>query len=301
MKTKIFLACRKAGLSVIVLAKAGVFVAAFIFSGFIIASHTTFAAAPAILSAPQSININDQFTIEASMSGLLSNSIYRLRIVLAQTGTSNYFGSTHDGSQWYNGAPSPIDYSKFLSITTNQDGSWNGNVLGKLELNDSNYKNTGSGSYDLKLGRYTQSGSTATWSDVFAVNLTAPSATPTIAPTSKPISTNTPTPKPSSATPIPTKSPTPIKNSSPTTAQKTQNNTNLKTGVINKEVLGNKTNLSPSPVVKINDTTVKNASKDNALFPKIMIVIGIFFLILCGIVVSYPMLKKIKEDRFNAQ
>lgn len=69
-----------------------------------------FAAAPTISNVPSSVNIDEAFSISVNMSGLSDNTVYRLRVALSPSGTTNYFGSTYNGTDWYNGTPSPIDY-----------------------------------------------------------------------------------------------------------------------------------------------------------------------------------------------
>lgn len=256
--------------------------ALFVFVVFLFFPVTAFATAPSILG-PSSINLDSSFSINATMSGLSSNTIYRLRIVLAPIGTSNYFGSTNNGSIFYNGTPSPIDYSKFLSITTDQNGTWYGDVQGKIESTDPNYSNIGNSNYDLKVGRYTQSGSTATWSNILAVSLVAPSLTPTPIPslTSTIIPTKTPTP-----TISPTNTPTITKAISKTpTPQENKDQTT-------KEVLAesiSKTNDTSNRVV--NKSNENNSSQSFNLIAVIFISIGIVFLLACVIVILYPIIK----------
>ncbi len=167
------------------------------------------AVAPSLLTYPTSVDTDIAFSVTATMSGLSGNALYRLRLAFAPPSTSNYFGSTFNGTVWYNGTPAPIDYSNFLTINTNAFGSWNGTIQGKAELSDPNFDGT-SGTYDFKLGRYTQSGTTATWSNIVQIPITAPTPTPipTFTPTPSPtvIPTNTPTPTP---TKIPTLTPDP--------------------------------------------------------------------------------------------
>ncbi|MDO8619242.1 MAG: hypothetical protein Q7R49_04850 [Candidatus Daviesbacteria bacterium] len=128
---------------------------------FLFEASSVSAAAPVISNPPTTIDTETEFSLFVSMSGLSSNTIYRLRIALATTGTSNYFGSTFSGSSWYNGTPSPINYANFLSITTDSSGGWSGTLQGKIESSDPNFPGT-SGTYDLKVGRYTENGSSPT-------------------------------------------------------------------------------------------------------------------------------------------
>jgi hypothetical protein len=158
---------------------------------FFLLPRTASAAAPNI-NSPTVITLDESFAIQASMSGLSKNTTYRLRTALAKPDTTNYFGSTYNGTDWYHGSPAPIDYSEFLSIITSDDGSWSGDITGKVESGDPKYENIGIAEYDLKVGRYTQTGSTATWSNVIRVTLIASAPTPT--PTDEPTPTKTPTP-----------------------------------------------------------------------------------------------------------
>lgn len=172
-----------------------IFTFLFLFFG----ARIAFAVAPSITNAPSTINTDTAFSLTTTMSGLSSNTVYRLRIALALPGTSNYFGSTFNNTGWYNGTPSPINYSNFLSITTDSTGSWSGNVQGKVESSDPNFSGS-SATYDLKIGRYTETGTSPTWSSPLPIALVIPSPTPTSTPTPSP----TPTPAPS---PTPTTSP----------------------------------------------------------------------------------------------
>ncbi len=271
---------------------------AFVFLFWLLFSdQVAIASAPTITTYPSSINIDQSFTISATMSGLSSNTIYRLRIVLAQTGTTNYFGSTYNGSEWYNGTPSPIDYTKFLTITTFSDGSWYGNVQGMVANDDPNFNNTGSGTYDLELGRYTENGSSATWSNVVNVSLTAPSPTPTSTPTP------TPTPAPTSTptlTPIPTLTvtPTPKSTITPTPYATTS-------AVINpaqQQVLSQNTNSLfsiPSDTGSPGNSLQLFSAADKQAISKILIFLGIIFMSLCAIVIFYPKIDNYLKARKN--
>lgn len=170
----------------------------------VFSAKSVFATPPVILSSPQDLKVDSEFTITATMSGLTKNAVYRLRIALSKSDSHSYFGST----EGYNGTPSPIDYSKFKSITTDNFGSWNGEIKGKVENSDPNYKDKVLKTFDLKLGRYTQNGSSATWSEIVKINLENPNP---------PLPTEAP---PAGGAKVGTPKPTPTKTSLPT--QKTQ-------------------------------------------------------------------------------
>ncbi len=251
-----------------------------------------FAAAPTITTYPSTLSIDNSFTISATMSGLPSNTVYRLRVALAKPSTTNYFGSTYNGSIWYNGTPSPIDYSKFLTITTFSDGSWYGDIQAKVESIDSNFNNGGSGTYDLKLVRYTESGSTATWSNVVSIYLTAPSPTPT--PTPDPTSAPTPTPT-STPTPTPTLTLTP--SPSPAVVK------NVSVSPVQKQVLAQSSNnlfIIPTGVDNKDNNIQSFSLTDKQVISKILIFVGVVFIVLCGIVIFYPKIESYIKER-NAQ
>lgn len=246
----------------------------------------TYGAAPTITSSPSSVNLDTSFTISATMSGLTNNAVYRLRIVFAQPGTSNYFGSTYNGSSWYNGTPSPISYANFLTINANGNGAWWGDIQGKIESDDPNFT-TGDGAYDVKVGRYTQTGSSATWSNIVSVQLIlpptpTPTETPTPTPTSAPTPTKTPTPTPS-ATPTPTLRPTvtptprPTSTPIPTHVQSTIELSSVPTSVLG-ESTESITSEEPSPTKE-----VKTLGSSQNNLSKILIGLGILILASCGI------------------
>jgi hypothetical protein len=153
----------------------------------------SFATPPIILSFPQNIMVDSEFIITATMSGLTKNAAYRLRIAISMPDSHVYFGST----EGYSGMPSPIDYSKFKSITTDNSGSWNGEIKGKVDNSDQNYKDKDQKTFEMKLGRYTENGTNATWSEAVKVNLENPNPLlPTEAPLKAVVKMGTPKPTP---------------------------------------------------------------------------------------------------------
>lgn len=264
--------------------KLAVFLVAFIlfFFSFV---KPVFATAPTITAYPSgTLSLDTSFSVTATMSGLSKNVIYRLRVAISQSGTSNYFGSTYDGAVWHMGSLADGNY---IIITTDGNGAWGGDIQGKIDSDDPNFT-TGSGTYDLKIGRYTQTGSTATWSDPNSISIivpptptptNTPTPTPTLVPTSTSVPTNTPMPPPTS-TPIQL---TPTPKPTPTSIQ-----------VLPTEVLGESTGSAtandflstaqkPTKETKKKETKVLGEQTNNA--PKILIGIGVIFLIACGILI----------------
>jgi hypothetical protein len=268
------------------------------------------ATAPALLTYPDSIIVDQEYSVTATMSGLTKNKIYRFRLVLSKAGSSDYFGSTWNASSWYGGFPSPIDYSKFLSITTDDDGSWNGEVRGKVESNDPNYKD-GAGLYSLKLGRYTETGESATWSEAVERNLLdlRPTATPTSTPTptNAPTPTNTPVPTHAptpTATPKPTNTPTSTPTPKPTsTLALTPTNTPVPTTVTVEptgEVLGTEENSEASPPAfypldeekTASETALSIGVDKRKTLAKVILITGFILLFGVGLSVWYTLKKK---------
>lgn len=250
---------------------------------FLFFANPVFAIAPIITASPSgTITLDTAFTITATMSGLSKSAIYRLRIAIAQPGTSNYFGSTYDGTIWHMGS---IADGNFVSITTDAIGVWGGDIQGKIDSDDPNFT-TGSGTYDLKIGRYTQTGSTATWSDPVSIAITIP-PTPTSTPTPTPTPTVSPTPTP---TPTKTPTPTPSYTSTPTPEE-----------VLPTDVLGESTQsgeiISPTAKESLNEILIPNKHKNanSNWLQKIFIGIGAILLIVCAIL-SFRFYIKNKEQ-----
>lgn len=258
---------------------------------FFCVSTTSFATAPQITASPSgALSLDTSFIVSATMSGLSKGAIYRLRIALAQPGTSNYFGSTYNGSFWYNGTPSPIIYANFLSITTDGNGAWSGSIQGEIDSDDPNFT-TGSGTYDLKVGRYTQTGSSATWSDPISVSIVL-APTPTSLPTNTPTPIPTPTPTITFITPTPTpKISSPTKSANPTISMSVSP-TNVASA--SSDVLASSTSaLSPSEAL----VAAAGDKKVVDILPLLIAVAGGILLAVCGILFALPKLK----ERFYAK
>ena len=167
------------------------------------------------------ININNSpsiistgsFNVDVFISGPSDGKNY-LRIDLYKEGTTQYFGETFNGTDWYSG-----------SIGTNYfavdivDSTASATLSGRIG-NPSSSEYPGPGAYKLRIRRYTSSSSYST-GDQVPVNVNIEVSTPTPNPTEEPINdptstpTSTPTLKPTS-TPLPTKSPSPKPTKTPT-------------------------------------------------------------------------------------
>jgi len=147
-----------------------------------------------ISNYPSSIS-SDPFILDVSISGASQGQNF-LRIDLFKEGSSNYFGETYNGSEWYMGS----DGKKYFPAVVNASKSASATIQARVGSPKAN-EYSGPGFYKLRVRRYTSSGNQAS-SDTqelvnIYVNLVLPSPTFTPAPTSKasstPKSTTTPT------------------------------------------------------------------------------------------------------------
>lgn len=174
-----------------------VFLLAFFCLGFFFFSSKAYAVSVTILKAPATIT-QDTFSVTATISGALAGTNY-LRVDLYKDGTTNYFGETFNKSSWYSGS----DGTQYIPVTIPDDlpvtiqGRVGSPTLGEFD---------GTGSYKLRIRRYTASGNPGS-SDTLAsvdVSVIFPTPTPTPVPitpepTSAPTNKPTPTAKPTSA------------------------------------------------------------------------------------------------------
>jgi len=169
-----------------------------------------------INSFPATIDTADPYQVNASVSGAVNATNY-LRIDLYKDGTTNYFGETYNGSDWYGGS----DGKSYFPVQI-LNASASATITFQIG-NPSNTNYPGPGSYKLKIRRYTSSGSASsndsiTPADV-QINYIFPTPTPTPSPTPTPTPTDPPTPVPTptkTPTPTPTKTPTPTPIRTPT-------------------------------------------------------------------------------------
>ena len=175
---------------------------------FLFLSNTSdaFAVSVSFLSPPTSIG-TDPVTLTASVSGATAGTNY-LRIDFYKDTTTNYFGETYNGSDYYGGST----YTQYLPITIVSSTIWNGSVQTRIG-SPSTTDYDGVSNYKMRIRRYTNGGgTTASEANASAIDIAIviPTATPTLTPT--PVPTNTPVP---SSTPTPTRTPTPSPTGTP--------------------------------------------------------------------------------------
>lgn len=157
-------------------------------------------------NAPTSVDQAQEFELDAVLTCTSCTGDSFLRGVFYPNGTS-YFGYTQDtAGNWIN--VSGGSCTQYFKVATSdlKDGSWSGKLKVKVDAESSLF--SGPGDYLFKIGRYTTSCGSPTWSSEITIAISGPTATPTPAPTSTP----TPTPgSTSTPTSTPTKIPTPTK------------------------------------------------------------------------------------------
>lgn len=167
----------------------------FVFPQKVFAVTFTFQGAPSNILDNQSFPVN--ITLIASNS---AGKNYYIRGAFYQPSTTFYFGYTKNNiGNFYNGEPT-IDKAQFYKITMYPNNQWSGVIEFKPYNRSSYYK--GPGTYNFKVGRYTESGNTVTWCSnetspcsVASINIVS-SQTPSPSPI--PSNSSSPSPSPSS-------------------------------------------------------------------------------------------------------
>jgi hypothetical protein len=150
---------------------------------------------------PPSISIAP-FSVTISVFGANTGKNY-LRVDLYKEGSSNYFGETFNGNEWYFGSTGtsyfPIDITSSSSTAS---------AAVQVQVGDPSATDySGSGPYKLRVRRYT-SASSYSVSSPYDVVIDVPTPTQIPTPSCTPMPVNTSTPSPT-ATPVPpTKTPT---------------------------------------------------------------------------------------------
>lgn len=242
--------------------------------------RTSFAVTQSISlsNLPSTIDQSQEFSLSLSFSCPGCSDSY-LRGVFYPSGSS-YFGYTKDNNGNWSNAPGS-NCTSFFKIAQSdlQTGSWSGVLSFKPDISSSYYN--GPGEYSFKVGRYTSScGSPSTWSNEATIAITGP--TPTFSPT------NTPTPPQPTSTPLPTpsKTPTVTPSLSPTSVNSPTQSQNSSAENVTNSVLGAQDTNSSNNQNKSEQVKIAGATEHN-IIGLIFIVLGILFLVLCGIVVAW--------------
>jgi len=94
----------------------------------------------------------DPFSFIVTISGAKKGTINYLKMDIFQNGSTHYFGFTQNGNDFYN----DTDFSHYPQVTINDSGSASATLVGKADFSSPYYN--GSGSYSIRVRRYTSSG-----------------------------------------------------------------------------------------------------------------------------------------------
>ncbi|MDD5415693.1 MAG: hypothetical protein PHE48_01665 [Candidatus Daviesbacteria bacterium] len=153
-------------------------------------SSFTISNIPSQINSDQSFNVSVNLTLPNN-----KNADYYLTGAFKRVDGTRYFGLTKIGSSWIKYESS--NYLNQYKITTDDSGNWTGTLEVEPDASDTDYK--GSGDYIFKVGRYTSSGSSPTWSNESTITITSTEngdqdSTSTSTSNSLPSTTNSPTP-----------------------------------------------------------------------------------------------------------
>jgi hypothetical protein len=169
-----------------------IFFIIFLFTNFYLVLTTSVCAVTtSINNAPTNIS-TDPFSIEITVAGASSGTNY-LRIDLFKASTSNYFGETFNGVDWYK----DTTFSQYYPVNIQSGVNWNGQIQARVG-NPTSTQYDEPGNYKLRVRRYTSSGSyntTEANNSAIDININIPIASPTpiIFPTETPTQIPSPT------------------------------------------------------------------------------------------------------------
>lgn len=232
--------------------------------------------------------IGDPFILNATLSGALAGNNYYIKCRIGPNSSSLSDGQTYNSqtTQWLDDTGSSGSWTDMPQITVGSDGSWQGSFQCRL-------KNSATDETKLLFVRACLNSNNSCGTSFQSTNsLSLNPIFPTSTPTPIPTSTNTPTPSPTpTKTPTPTPIITPTKVLSPTVIPTTAESKSL-SPTLSQNVLGSTDKPSPTDSISRMD----NARSMNKLNKgSIFLLLGLFFVILCVIVVFWEYKEKIFE------
>lgn len=236
---------------------------------------------------------DDIVSLTATASGLSSSTQY-LQVVFTKEGeATDYLGLTgNQQGEWYKYKSSPSlseDLQIYFYSFTPVGGAWIGTISAKLDTGDSGFK--GQGNYIVKLAKYITSSSPTYSTNQYTLTVNIiPTPTPTPVPTSTPTPTPTPTQTPTptrTPTPSPTQIPTPTLTPKPLISSQSAE-------ILPAAILGE--NTESDSISK--NVLISNETKNpNTNFQKILMFIGVVFIVICAILTFQRFKKyKLKKD-----
>ncbi len=120
-----------------------------------------------MILSKNNVTSEEAITIEITLTGLTPNTKHFIKPGFFMDGSTNYFGLANVNNNWIKNSASAINQQM---ITTDSEGNWKGQITAKIDHEDTGFK--GSGNYNLKVGRYTESGSGPNWSNSIGISVT---------------------------------------------------------------------------------------------------------------------------------
>lgn len=121
------------------------------------------------------INSDQEVEVIVLIEGDKPNSQFHIKGAFRKDDSINYFGETYFENGW---SKNNSTYSKQPIIKTDNEGVWTGKIKIRPDREDSGFK--GTGDYNFKVGKYTDSGNGPVWSNELRVKIieTLPSPSP---------------------------------------------------------------------------------------------------------------------------
>lgn len=133
-----------------------------------------------VKDGPGEINSDQEFEATVILKIDKPNTKFYMKGAFRKGDNLNYFGETYSGSEWTKNGSS---YSGQLKIETDSEGKWEGKIKVRPDTEDSGF--SGTDSYNLKIGRYTDSGNGPVWSNEISLKINE-IAKPTPSPSEEP-------------------------------------------------------------------------------------------------------------------
>lgn len=119
-----------------------------------------------VKDGPGEINSDQEFEATVVLKIDKPNNKFYLKGAFRKGDSLNYFGETYSESGWVKNGSS---YSGQLKIETDAEGKWEGKIKVRPDIEDSGFD--GSDSYNLKIGRYTDTGNGPVWSNEISLKI----------------------------------------------------------------------------------------------------------------------------------
>ena len=296
----------------------------FLFFLFFFFPKTPVFAAVIITNSLSSVALEEEFTLNFTGSELENGVQYYAKARIGQSGSSSNpynKGETKKNDSWFGDSSS---FESFPIFTADSNGNTNGSLVARAKSTAS----LGENSLFVRLRKAgTETNYTSESVLITLTELASSTPTPTTAPTNTPTPTTAPTPtKTPTPTPIKTPTPTPIKSGSTSGAGATATpkptlpptSAPTKTLALSSQAAGGSVNINtvvspianlsltstkseptkkpkPTPLRKASRGTVAILGVAQTNLSKILIGVGVIFLLACGIL-AFRSFRKGKDD-----